>query len=141
MNKSAVYKPGSVYTAIYLDLLLPAGSSEILRARRAISNALSFLAPDGVYSHSKLPKNGVSSYLAFPPLLAASFISKRERRNGKRYISVALSLGSPPPGVTRHPALWSPDFPHSKLRGRSAASSEGKYNTCSTSRQLEDRVI
>ena len=25
--------------------------------------------------------------------------------------SVALSLGSPPVGVTDHPALWSPDFP------------------------------
>ena len=25
--------------------------------------------------------------------------------------SVALSLESPPPGITRHPALWSPDFP------------------------------
>ena len=26
--------------------------------------------------------------------------------------SVALSLKSPSPGVTRHPVLWSPDFPH-----------------------------
>ena len=30
-----------------------------------------------------------------------------------RYISVALSLESPPPDVIRHPALWSPDFPRS----------------------------
>jgi len=30
----------------------------------------------------------------------------------RRYISVALSLESPPPAVSRHPALWSPDFPH-----------------------------
>ena len=29
-----------------------------------------------------------------------------------RFISVALSLESPPPDVIRHPALWSPDFPH-----------------------------
>ena len=28
--------------------------------------------------------------------------------------SVALSLGLPPPGVTRHRALWSPDFPRPK---------------------------
>ena len=47
----------------------------------------------------------VSSYLTFPPLPISP---KRERR----YISVALSLESPPPGVTRHPALWSSDFPH-----------------------------
>jgi len=29
-----------------------------------------------------------------------------------RSISVALSLESPPPAVSRHPALRSPDFPH-----------------------------
>ena len=44
----------------------------------------------------------VGSYPAFPPLL--TFTSKR-------YISVALSLESPPPAVSWHPALWSPDFP------------------------------
>jgi hypothetical protein len=32
--------------------------------------------------------------------------------------SVALSSGSPPPGITRHPALRSPDFPPARLRGR-----------------------
>ena len=30
----------------------------------------------------------------------------------RRFISVALSLESPPPAVNWHPALWSPDFPH-----------------------------
>ncbi len=44
----------------------------------------------------------VSSYLAFPPLPAHLH---------RKSISVALSLESPPPGVTRHPALRSPDFP------------------------------
>src|SRR6202035_2046096 len=29
----------------------------------------------------------------------------------RRYLSVALSVGSRPPGVTWHRALWSPDFP------------------------------
>ena len=48
----------------------------------------------------------VSSYLTFPPLHA----------HGMRYLSVALSLGSPPPGVTRHSALWSSDFPHTFRR-------------------------
>ena len=43
----------------------------------------------------------VVSYTALPPLPAY----------GRRYISVALSLESPPPDVIRHPALWSPDFP------------------------------
>jgi len=30
-----------------------------------------------------------------------------------RFLSVALSLESPRPAVSRYPALWSPDFPHS----------------------------
>ena len=30
----------------------------------------------------------------------------------RRLFSVALSLKSPSPAVNRHPALWSPDFPH-----------------------------
>ena len=33
-------------------------------------------------------------------------------RNGRRYISVALSLRSPSAAVSSYPALWSPDFPH-----------------------------
>ncbi len=48
----------------------------------------------------------MSSYLAFPPL-------PRERL-ARRYISVALVLGSTPGGVTRYPCLWSPDFPHAQ---------------------------
>ena len=44
----------------------------------------------------------VGSYPAFPPLPAKS----------RRYISVALSLESPPPAVSWHSVLWSPDFPH-----------------------------
>jgi len=33
-------------------------------------------------------------------------------KNRAVLISVALSLGLPLLGVTQHPALWSPDFPH-----------------------------
>ena len=35
---------------------------------------------------------------------------RRERLRG-RFVSVALSLGSPPLAVSQHPALWSSDFP------------------------------
>lgn len=34
----------------------------------------------------------------------------------RRSISVALSLESPPLGITQHPALWSSDFPRAKAR-------------------------
>lgn len=37
------------------------------------------------------------------------YLAGRGRRGG--IFSVALSVGSRPPGVTWHPALWSPDFP------------------------------
>jgi len=40
-----------------------------------------------------------------------------DRQADRRYVSVALSRGSPPLGITQHPALRSPDFP----RRRSAA--------------------
>ena len=58
------------------------------------------LASSGVYMASPVTRRSVGSYPAFPPLL-----------ENQRYISVALSLESPPPDVIRHPALWSPDFP------------------------------
>ena len=51
-------------------------------------------ASDGVYRASSVTRGAVSSYLAFPPL-----------PENWRFISVALSLESPPPDVIRHPAL------------------------------------
>ncbi len=35
----------------------------------------------------------------------------------RRYVSVALSLESPPLGITQHPALWSSDFPQAQPFG------------------------
>jgi len=48
----------------------------------------------------------VRSYRTFSPLPAPP-----ERRRLGGIFSVALSVGSHPPGVTWHPALRSPDFP------------------------------
>ena len=61
------------------------------------------LAPGGVCRAVPVTGDAVSSYLAFSPLPRAFA--------GGGSFSVALSSGSPPPGVTRHLALWSPDFP------------------------------
>jgi len=47
----------------------------------------------------------VRSYRTISPLPRASCDAVR------RYLSVALSVGSRRPGVTWHRALWSPDFP------------------------------
>ena len=46
-----------------------------------------------------------------PPTCTASGTYAPQRYGKRRYLSVALSVGSRPPGVTWHPALWSPDFP------------------------------
>ncbi len=67
---------------------------------------LSGLAPDGVYLGQPVTRLPVSSYLAISPWPAAG------RVTGCRwYVSVALSLGSPPLAVSQHLALWSSDFP------------------------------
>ena len=42
--------------------------------------------------------------------------------------SVALSVGSPLPRVTRHTALWSSDFPRPLNRGRDCLSGSGKLS-------------
>jgi hypothetical protein len=46
-------------------------------------------------------------------LLPHLFTLTPPKRGG--LFSAALSLGLPPPGVTRHPALWSSDFPPARL--------------------------
>jgi hypothetical protein len=48
--------------------------------------------------------------------------------------SVALAVGSHLPGITWHPALWSPDFPprlriHTRMRGDCPADFDANYNT------------
>ena len=55
-------------TAIYLGLLLPAGSSSLPRTQRATVLSLSGLAPGGVYTAFPVTRKAVSSYLAFSPL-------------------------------------------------------------------------
>ena len=56
----------------------------------------------------------MSSYLAISPL-PADPRRKRPRSGTGGIFSVALSVGSPPLGVTQHPVLWSSDFPHPDL--------------------------
>ena len=44
-------------------------------------------------------------------------LARRSFSVGGRYVSVALSVGSPLLGVTQHPARWSSDFPPSRSLG------------------------
>jgi len=63
------------------------------------------LAPGGVCRAAFVTKDAVRSYRTLSPL--PSFAKAMEGG----LLSVALSLGSPPPEVIRHRASWSPDFP------------------------------
>ena len=103
----------SFKTAIYLDVPLPTRSSRLPgTAGPAVcpSTALlriEFTAMDAFTRH------WVSSYLTFPPLPHRRTTSCRWVRAGprygeRRYISVALFLGSPPAGVTRYPCPVEP---------------------------------
>ncbi len=61
------------------------------------------LAPGGVYPATGVTTGAVRSYRTISPLPVPKDLGG--------IFSVALSVGLRPPGVTWHPALWSPDFP------------------------------
>ncbi|KTD32457.1 hypothetical protein Lmor_2395 [Legionella moravica] len=72
------------------------------------------LAPGGVFPATTVANRAVRSYRTISPLPACCQLlkdkPKKEEQAGGIF-SVALSVGSHLPGVTWHPALWSPDFP------------------------------
>lgn len=61
------------------------------------------LAPGGVYPATPVTKRAVRSYRTISPLPMFYNIGG--------IFSVALAVSSRFPGITWHPALWSPDFP------------------------------
>ena len=78
------------------------------------ASSLFGLAPGGVYRAVRVASDAVGSYPTLSPLPRhpCRFMTQRNGRRGG-LLSVALSLGSPPPGVTRHrvsmePGLSSP---------------------------------
>ena len=99
---------------IYLDISLPICSSNLPESWRATICFLLGLASNGVYICPSCYQKGGS--LLHCPSTLTRFWSSQNRR----YISVALSLESPPPDVIRHSALWSPDFPHLRPFGNSS---------------------
>ena len=109
------------WTAIPLGAASPRRSSNLPGpdAGRAM-RSLFGLAPGGVCRAGPLPDSRCALTAPFHPCLI-----RRSRRSPghRRYLSVALSVGSRRPGVTWHRALWSPDFPRhpqgvTRLSGR-----------------------
>src|SRR6202022_989674 len=91
----------------------PGDSSDLTRgpAEPAVSSSYSVLLRVGFTEPASLPAAG--------GLLPAPFHLRRHLRDGCVF-SVALSFGSPRPGVTRHPALRSSDFPRRDDPGATA---------------------
>jgi len=104
-------------TAIHLRCLLPdifsnlpgqdAGSHLPFAWRLSLYG----LAPDGVYHARSVTRPAVRSYRTFSPL---------PRMRGGLF-SAALSLGLPPPGVTRHPDPVEPGLSSPLLRKKSSS--------------------
>ena len=94
--------------AIHLGRPLPDASCDrpgrrrgnSLRRQRAGRPPLLGLAPGGVYPAAAVTGDAVRSYRTLSPLPAGAPENLRVPAGG--LLSVALSLGSPPPGVTRH---------------------------------------
>ena len=96
-SHNSVCKPGSVVNGHQSSLTVTDKLRGFPRATCGYSSGKQSdcgVASDRVYSASALPWKRVSSYLAFPPLPLS-----------RRFISVALSLESPPADVISYPAL------------------------------------
>jgi hypothetical protein len=86
------------------------GSTRGPRAATRTSQAPLFgLAPDGVYRAAECCHRRGALLPHLFTLTARPCVGARSGVGG--LFSVALSVGLHPPGVTWHPALWSPDFP------------------------------
>ena len=91
----------SFKTAIYLDAPLLTRSSRLPGTAGPACMSLHGVAPDRVYSDGHF-------YAPSGELLPRLSILTGRRKAGRRSISVALFLGSPPAGVTRYPCPAEP---------------------------------
>ena len=100
------------WTVIHLGSASPQTSSDLpgSSAGRAIGTLFG-LAPGGVYPAIAVTSNAVRSYRTISALPVPS--SEEEAIGGIFSAALAVTTSSPMwrPGVTWHPALWSPDFP------------------------------
>jgi len=109
-------------TIIYLGCQLPGTSSDLTRERSGPLHSSSIRS----CTRWGLPSQAVtcllvSSCLTVPPLPGES---------SWRFVSVALSLGSPLLDVIQHPALRSSDFPQAKCPRSSDLLALPLYKNC-----------
>jgi len=133
----AACKPGSVPDTLGRGMAIPLGPASprasrdrpgrpareracAARRKAAAPSSLLGLAPGGVYRAADVAAGAVRPYRTLSPLPAGR---ARSPTPAGGLLSVALSLGSPPPGVTRHrvpvePGLSSPASPREQPSGR-----------------------
>ena len=91
---------------IPLGYTSPRTSSDLPESGAGLTIGFLFgLAPGGVCPAVRVATNAVRSYHTISPLP-----TRHPKMSVGGIFSVALSVGSRRPGVTWHPALWSPDF-------------------------------
>ena len=83
------------------------------------SIALFNLAPSGVYPARRVTPPG-GELLPRHFTLTGQLSSRSFPADLGGVVSVALSVGLLPLGITQHPTLWSSDFPHRSVTGASA---------------------
>ena len=108
------------WAIIHLGVLSPASSSNLPEDIAGHDMVFLFgLAPGGVYH--------ATSCCQLRGALLPHHFTLTCKAGG--IFSVALSVGSRPPGVTWHPALWSPDFPpfHPERRKRDCLAGSRGY--------------
>ncbi len=111
------------WTAIHLGRTSPCASCGLPGSDAGnIIGSLFGLAPSGVY-------RATPCYHACGALLPHPFTLTARRIGVGGLLSAALSVGSRPPGVTWHSALWSPDFPPARPRGDRASGCLAGSNT------------
>ena len=137
MKRQTACKPGSVPArrgagmAIHLGRPLPDASRDRPERRRGrparhgrsrACRSLLGLAPGGVFPAAAVAGGAVRSYRTISPL--PPMPSHRDDGLGGMF-SVALSLGSPPPGVTRHRVSVEPGLSSLPLQRRAAIRPSG----------------
>ena len=117
-------------TVIHLGPASPLASSNLPEPGAGRANGFLFgLAPGGVYPATAVTSDAVRSYRTISPLPCAG-----EPAWGGIF-SVALAVDSHRPGVTWHPAQWSPDFPPRDKHAATARLAQYKCRPASRANQ------
>ena len=131
----AVCKPSSVLDDHLSRPKVAIGLKRLSRERDGPPHILSYQSCTRWGLHSgRVARPLVSSYLTFPPL-------RPSEKEGSRYLSVALSLESPPLAFHQHPALRCSDFPRVLSHPRPPGSLTNQTNYTISGGEMSNKVV